>query len=161
MDVRANTLYQCGNCKEVFEITNAHRVAEPCPSCGQLAGWTQLPLVLVCDFCSIPTGDNAVWSYPAEDFHYSFQIAGAAPQASKGDWAACEECHALIEDDDRTGLAARSVASDMELHPEYRGHFAEFAALTRIMHSDFFDHRTGDPIYETAREHYERKEREQ
>lgn len=160
-DVKANTLYQCGGCKEIFEITDVALLDDPCPNCNTFSGWMQLPLVLVCDFCSVPTGDSAVWSYPAEDFFYSFQVAGSTPQASKGEWAACEECHALIESDDRDQLAVRSVASDIELHPEYKPHYKEFFGLTRVMHDDFFRHRTGDAVYETAREHYERKEREQ
>lgn len=160
-DVRANNLYQCGGCKDIFEIHDPRRLDGPCPECGERAGWYQLALVLVCDFCSAPTGEDPVWRYPAEDFAYSVQLPGSAPQASDGDWAACEECHVLIENDDRVGLAARSVASDLELHPEYKGYELQFMALTRQMHDDFFRHRTGDAIYETASAHYARKEHDQ
>lgn len=160
-DVKANNLHQCNNCKEIFEITDVLLLEQPCPSCNMNTGWTQLALILVCDFCSMPTGDGAVWTYPAEDFFYSFQIEDSKPMASKGGWGACEECHALIEADDYEQLAVRSTASSLELNPQYVGKEGFFLGLAVLQHRDFKKHRTGDAIYESAREHYERKEREQ
>lgn len=157
-----NNLHQCSRCKEIFEIADVLLLEQPCPNCERAGGWLQVPLVLVCDFCSIPTGDHAVWTYPAEDFFYSFQIEDAKRMASKGDWAACEECHALIEAGDYEAVAVRSTASSIEQHgPESMGERRFFFGLALLQHDDFRKHRTGDAIYETAREHYERKEREQ
>ena len=51
---------------------------------------------LQCDFCSAA---GPVWRYPARSF-----VAYCAPNVageSVGDWAACDQCHVLIETDTR------------------------------------------------------------
>lgn len=58
-----------------------------------------------CDFCS---SKDVAWSYPCHDFMIlNYGIA------SDGPWAACEECHALIEKEQWMDLHLRSA----ETHP--------------------------------------------
>lgn len=59
---------------------------------------------LRCDFCSAAA---PAWAYPAKDFvaYVALPVVGE----SLGAWAACEECHRLIEAGDREGLAVRSL----------------------------------------------------
>lgn len=64
-----------------------------------------MELVGVCDFCSQP---GPRWRYPASSF-----LDEHVGYGSIEDWAACGECHALIEKgDDRSNrqLAARALA---------------------------------------------------
>jgi hypothetical protein len=102
-----------------------------------------------CDFCSAP---DPVWRYPASRF--------MAPQTtaiidedglrtenyiSDDDWAACEECHADIEDDRWGFIAERMlgrVPKPMRLvmRQQIKGLHAEFRA-----------HRSGPPVREPAR----------
>lgn len=68
---------------------------------------------LLCDFCSAP---DPAWRYPARSF-IAYNAANIAGE-SVGDWAACEACHALIEANDRPGLAQRSLDELIAKHPE-------------------------------------------
>ena len=100
---------------------------------------------LRCDFCSAP---SPVWRYPARSF-----VAYCAPNVageSVGDWAACDQCHVLIETDDRRGLTQRSLDQLILKHPE-----ASFAAAVLYeelaeLHQQFFAHRSGTPVPITA-----------
>jgi len=92
----------------------------------------------ICDFCSSP---DIHWRYEANNFLEVTTMWGSA-----GDWAACNECHALIEADDRTGLTNRSVDTYFTNYPgmlpdtkETRAHlFREISML----HAAFFKART-------------------
>ena len=54
-----------------------------------------------CDFCSADR--SAAWVWPARD------IDNGPEAHSLGGWAACEECHRLLEARDRQGLLNRAV----------------------------------------------------
>ena len=96
---------------------------------------------LLCDFCSAP---DPAWRYPARSF-----VAYCVPNAvgeSVGDWAACEQCHILIEANDRSGLAQRSLDELIARHPE-----ASLAATVLYeelaqLHREFFGHRSGAAV---------------
>lgn len=93
---------------------------------------------LVCDFCS---SDNPQWDYPARDFvgeaHSNFV------SSSDGDWAACSECHALIEAGDRSNLALRSLGLLLCKAPELTDHADEIYQELLALHQKFFTHRLG------------------
>jgi hypothetical protein len=59
-------------------------------------------LAEVCDYCSDP---EPPWVYPANDF----PMPGLPNHVSRGEWAACQVCHELIENEDWGGLLERSV----------------------------------------------------
>jgi hypothetical protein len=63
-----------------------------------------------CDFCGVR---SPRWRYPCADFVLGAVVrSGRAvlpASASAGPWNACAGCHALIEADDREGLAAAVV----------------------------------------------------
>jgi hypothetical protein len=140
-------------------ITDPTRVGEPCIACGHI-GKDQIAVTVVCDFCSV-NADSKVWSYPTPDFLYTLQMPEFGLHASKGDWAACEECHALIEADDRVGLATRTVLMDIEREPESAELAVKMGGIYLSVQGDFFSHRQGEPIYEDALEHFERKLKEE
>lgn len=143
--INDNDRYECQNCHLVQEFSDLLRIPDPptCPRCGG-ENFEQITVSIVCDFCSTPaTVDSQFWSYPAEDFEYSLQIEGIGFHGSKGEWACCEICHELIEEDDRKGLALRSVEKDIERDPDYHGHQDFLMKIAVSMHNDFFTHRTG------------------
>ena len=91
-----------------------------------------------CDFCSAP---NPTWRYPARSF-IGYIACGIAGE-SVGDWAACGECHRLIESGDRTLLTARSVATFLIIQPELAEIEDELAVELGTLHSRFFENRLG------------------
>ena len=95
----------------------------------------------ICDFCSDP---NVSWQYPARSF-VAYIVDGIAGQ-SVGDWAACDACHELIENDDRPGLAAYSIDSLIEVHPEFEVAREELSREMQGLHGTFFCSRMGPPI---------------
>lgn len=62
----------------------------------------------VCDFCS---SSRVRWAYPADDFPFAMTTDGEHGCGSKGPWAACDECSALIERGDYPALRMRSLAT--------------------------------------------------
>ena len=100
---------------------------------------------LVCDFCSVP---GPVWRYPARSF-----VAYRAPNVageSVGDWAACDLCHVLIEADDRTALAQRSLDELIFKHPEAITAAAVLYKDLAVLQQQFFAHRSGTAVPITA-----------
>ena len=100
---------------------------------------------LRCDFCSAA---GPVWRYPARSF-----TAYCAPNVaaeSVGDWAACDLCHVLIEDDDRSGLAQRSLDELILKHPEAIMAAAVLREDLAELHQQFFAHRSGMAVPITA-----------
>lgn len=95
----------------------------------------------ICDFCSDP---SVGWRYPARTF-LAYIIEGIAGQ-SVGDWAACVACHDLIEKDDRSGLAAHSIESLIDVHPEMRSVRDDLLREMAVLHRTFFESRTGAPV---------------
>ena len=78
---------------------------------------------------------------PARSF-----VAYCAPNVageSVGDWAACDLCHVLIEDDDRSGLAQRSLDELILKHPEAIMAAAVLREDLAELHQQFFAHRSG------------------
>jgi hypothetical protein len=59
----------------------------------------------VCDFCS---SDKPAWEYPAADCIVS-PPEDPVPHQSIGGWLACDECAALIQRNEWTKLARRSL----------------------------------------------------
>ncbi len=100
----------------------------------------------ICDFCSEP---QVRWCYPARDFVY---IAVSGPSGilvseSVGAWAACGECHALIEAGDHEALLNRSVQKFVEINGFLPPALADDI---RRIHTQFFAHRCG-LAFEVAR----------
>ena len=93
---------------------------------------------LICDFCSAPA---PVWRYPARTF-LAYCVASVAGE-SVGDWAACDECHKLIEAEDRKSLAQRSLDELILKHPEARPAAAVLYEDLAELHNQFFAHRSG------------------
>jgi len=88
------------------------------------------------------------WRYPAWSF-----IAYCAPNVageSVGDWAACDLCHLLIEADDRSGLAQRSLDELILKHPEAILAAAVLYEELAELHQEFFAHRNGTAVPITA-----------
>jgi hypothetical protein len=88
------------------------------------------------------------WRYPAWSF-----IAYCAPNVageSVGDWAACDLCHLLIEADDRSGLAQRSLDELILKHPEAILAAAVLYEELAKLHQEFFAHRSGTAVPITA-----------
>lgn len=97
-------------------------------------------MTVKCDFC----GEGVVgWRYPASDFEPSV-LQGYA--GSSGAWAACDECHALIESECHDKLAQRCLESGgwevmlVGMPPALR---SKMLATMRALHDEFRAHRTG------------------
>lgn len=99
---------------------------------------------LFCDFCSAPF---PMWRYPARTF-IAYIIANIAGE-SVGDWAACDTCHDLIEADDRTGLAQRSLDKLILKHPEASEAARILLRDLAAFHETFFAHRNGPAVHIT------------
>jgi hypothetical protein len=95
----------------------------------------------VCDFCSTP---DPIWRYPARTF-LAYLVPSIAGE-SVGDWAACDTCHALIEVEDRRGLAQRSLDELISRHPEMREIAGVLYEELTALHWKFFEHRCGAAI---------------
>ena len=99
-----------------------------------------------CDFCSSHATE---WAYPARNFIADvladpqgiFTAYGTVILSSNGHWAACDQCHALIEAGQRADLAHRSAALFAAAHPEIPAE--ELASWFHKLHSQFFDNRRG------------------
>jgi hypothetical protein len=88
------------------------------------------------------------WSYPATDFVDVLAVGPGRTLVSEsvGGWAACEECHCLIEAGDREALLQRSVENFVAL---YGVRPPSLVADLRRVHDQFFAHRCG-PAVEVA-----------
>lgn len=94
--------------------------------------------MLICDFCCRDDSPVA-WSYPCATFNDAICDDPLIISESVGDWAACEECHTLIQKNDRRALAKRSLS-----------HLPGELALAMAMslweiHSNFFKNQRGEP----------------
>lgn len=98
-----------------------------------------------CDFCS---GQDIRWRYPARphimsnvgvvtDKGLEFVVTGG----SADDWAACDECHALIARADRDALLERSV----ETYGSSPIPRATLRQIIRQIHDNFWAAREGAP----------------
>lgn len=98
-----------------------------------------------CDFCSAP---GPLWVYPARDFvaYLALPLVGE----SVGAWAACEECHRLIEAGDREGLAVRSLDELIFQCPEAAIAAPALEKELRQLHALFFANRVGTAVRTVA-----------
>src|ERR1700690_2878268 len=90
------------------------------------------------DFCSFP---SVVLRYPARSF-VAYVVANIGGEIV-GDWAACEQCHRLIEVGDCAGLTECSLVTLIAEHPEMelaRSELVDHMASLPVM---FFETRTG------------------
>lgn len=95
--------------------------------------------VPVCDFCSATPVE---WDYPARDLSHDDTYQGRRVTLnSSGEWAACEECHRLIERGDRDGLARRS----RDRYAEQHGAGVLSLGMARRIHDAFWSNRQGPP----------------
>lgn len=118
----------------------------------------------ICDLCSSP---DVHWSYPCRDHAQKtehFTALGlredgspavekmAIDGFSRGGWAACNPCHALIERGDRDRLARRS-AKRMLKKQNLVGVMSLSDAIAHIrrIQDQFWSHREGPPIYHDER----------
>jgi hypothetical protein len=99
----------------------------------------------VCDFCF---GRPVAWRYACESFVGPTAEDGNRVwiQESVGAWAACDDCHALIENGQLMALAERSYNSanapegwDLIKRRELIGQF-------RVLHDQFLSHRLGPAV---------------
>lgn len=104
-----------------------------------------------CDFCNVALPESQLWTYDATSFagaiigfDKDLTPKATAPWGSEGAWAACTECHDLIEADRWHALAVRSVESEHGL-VKFRSQEerAECIDLMEQMHRSFREHRTG------------------
>jgi hypothetical protein len=103
----------------------------------------------VCDFCLKP---HPTWSYPAAPMEI---VGHHAMSGSDDEWAACDECHALIEAHNLGGLVERVVAmqpvhrpaDDVIYYPPVP--VARRKARQNLLR--FMDARTGPPTAEPPR----------
>jgi hypothetical protein len=99
--------------------------------------------VCLCDFCVDPR-ETVRWRYPARDFRLPALDPGPiAGIGSRGDWAACEACHALIDTYQWTALASRSAAS---YAVKYETPAADILPMIRVLHALFALHCQGAPV---------------
>jgi hypothetical protein len=103
-----------------------------------------------CDFCNKPAPD---WTYPARPFRGRFhdpENTVAEPFGSDGGWAACDECHALIEAGDDEGLVEKTMRSPhsfvdlTDADPTWNAVRGSIVQL----HQAFRSHRTGPAYHE-------------
>lgn len=142
--IESNTVFRCTHCGAVYNFENA-TLFKPCEHCDRLS-YEQLVIQTVCDFCSknLEKGE-VLWSYSCKNFIYPRQFSHLPTGGSKGEWAACATCHGLIDDDDLTTLAQRSVDINLQRYPDMMGHRQELISITLQMHSSFMQHRIGEP----------------
>lgn len=98
----------------------------------------------ICDFCSSP---NVQWVYSARDASITGDIdlleGERVTLSSEGDWAACEICSKLIEEEEREALLLRSINSA----PNTPNLSTEIIKqVTRQIHSMFWLNRSGERV---------------
>jgi hypothetical protein len=104
-----------------------------------------MPSRPICDLCSQP---SVRWCYPARDF---IDVGIVGPDRiliseSISGWAACDECHRLIEAGNREVLLKRSIRNFVALYGVLPPTLADDV---RRIHDRFFAHRCG-PALEVA-----------
>ena len=97
-------------------------------------------LAPVCDFCGSPA---IAWRYPARSFAL-LELTSGQHCASQGDWAACDVCHGLIEENARGALAERCAAMFRPIPPPEI--LVSFMEGMRLVHAAFFLTRTGPAV---------------
>jgi len=102
----------------------------------------------ICDFCS---ATDVKWRYEVESFMVKddpIAAMGGPANRSVADWAACDECHELIENEEYSKLTLRSVESSpgwKETAPAIKRRILE---MLGGMHLQFIKGRLGPPTPE-------------
>lgn len=94
-----------------------------------------------CDFCS---AQPVKWRYPARDFTSPTPLPNLR-HGSRGDWAACEKCHEIIQRGDRDALALRSAKRYARTYGLPLNQAPRMARELRAMHDRFWSNREGAP----------------
>jgi hypothetical protein len=152
-------LARCRRCRNIYNVANK-TMMPPCPKC-EVVDYEWIVVQPVCDFCSEPLPLNGeCWTFPCKSFEYPFMLIESGPtemnvqtEGSADDWAACDDCHDLIESGDRVALATRSVDKDIERNPAAASERHMLIGMTRAMHNKFFDNRNGDAFRERVADH--------
>lgn len=151
--VHSNTVFECARCKAKVDLEDTDEVrSKGCPVCGH-DEFLQIVVVAVCDFCSTP--GELFWTYPCDSFNYG--IPESPRDGSLGDWAACDECHALLETGDHKTVTRRAVEFELSQHPEYSQMRHQIWGVIAHIHKGFREHRTGEPPFRETKEEYERR----
>lgn len=138
--VKDNRKFKCKTCGAIYHFETAFETAQGCRVCGDV-NYEQIRITLVCDFCS--TAENVNWTYPCHDFIAKPLLPVLPDEAKIGPWAACNECHALIEKGDWEAVADRATAN----HPSAQGlserHRRVLRKLLLALHKQFQENRAG------------------
>lgn len=97
-----------------------------------------------CDFCHVGLNRCTVWIYPCETFTPSVFQSPGLTQSSIGDWAACEDCHSLVEQKAWDTLAKRSMERD-PIPGLSRSQRRQAMKHLKQLYLEFQQHRTGPP----------------
>lgn len=153
--VHSNTIAECKRCSAKVDLEDPGEIfRKGCPVCGH-DEFLQIAVVSVCDFCSTPV--ETAWTYPCKSFLYD--IPEMPKDGSKGDWAACDKCHDLIEAGDHRAVIRRAVAFEIKEHPEQASMRHQVWSVAARIHKGFYENRTGAPPFrESQQEHRDRKE---
>lgn len=103
----------------------------------------------ICDFCSETT---PMWRYSVRDFNVEFAPANMV-SVSVGDWAACDQCHKLIEADNYRELCERALRRQLKIMQKQTGTQSSVVTFklrkyVKGLHQRFKENRIGPAIYE-------------
>lgn len=135
-----NKSYRCLGCGYVVEGAIEAASIPECPDCGGV-NFEQIAVTIVCDFCSIPLARDDVdefWTHYAHEHALPPPAPGMRPTIQDPEWAACGECHRLIESGDAEALLDRAVTHHATLHPEVPRHVLRLAV--QVPHAGFWAH---------------------
>jgi len=97
----------------------------------------------ICDFCS---SQAVAWSYDVDDFQIIDRPEVHEGWGSVGNWAACDECHELVEAGDQRELAMHSLKTFFTSHPEVPDRPEVRASVyehIRKVHGEFWQKKKG------------------
>lgn len=117
----------------------------------------------ICDFCSSP---DVHWSFPARDVVTQREFRATAltttsvhsemvrvEHGSRGGWAACNVCAALIKRGDRIRLTRRSARKIVQKQAALGVVMSvrQLEQMLRPVHDNFWANRQGEPIHHETR----------
>lgn len=125
----------CSICGKPGADSAHHKHGIICEECRK----KQIP---VCDFCSSP---GIEWTYPCETFTHA--MPGIPNSNWVTNWACCDECHEIIEDERWVDLAKHSVETQLASVGENPpAHIKErLMEMVIDLHKDFRKNRKGPP----------------
>mgnify|MGYP001560409610 CR=1 FL=1 len=106
-------------------------------------------MVLLCDFCLVEVTKKDGWVYISRPIALRYDVPGGATLDTHSDefWAACEQCHTLIEANEWSKLAMRSVRSQTKKSDSFEMRAMLFDMAAEL-HDKFRSGRVGDAIRE-------------